>query len=198
MPEIFNDPYPHNSAKNHRKPTWAMTESIVVTIAGARVWDVGYRPFLLMKAIGVGIRKVFAYNLDVDGGQAVMVQVSGESDALDRFVQLARSCHPVHAQVSTIEVRDFEGDVLDAFQFLKILQFEHIYKGIPAILNIEKLQVEMLGNQDMMLEMQEETVEKQDTTIGIQGNIKEDISCIKENIAAIEGSIEGGAGRGWR
>jgi|GEM_PF-1582008 len=27
-----------------------MMESIEVTIAGAKVWDVGYRPFLLMKA----------------------------------------------------------------------------------------------------------------------------------------------------
>ena len=55
-----------------------MVEGFEVTIAGAKVWNVGYRPFLLMKAIGIGIRNLFAYNQEVDGEQIVMVQVSGE------------------------------------------------------------------------------------------------------------------------
>jgi len=119
-------------------------------ITGRKVCGVGYRPFLLMSALNIGLGNIFAYNRD---GEMVVVQVSGEEDLTDRYIDHIRSSFPAHAEVSNIEVREFEGSVMEAVQFLQILQFEQISKGISAILNIDNKQDQMLGKQDQMTEI---------------------------------------------
>ena len=145
-------------------------------ITGRKVCGVGYRPFLLMNALNIGLENIFAYNRE---SKMVVVRVSGEEDVTDRYIDLVRSSFPAHAEVSNIEVREFEGPVMEAVQFLQILQFEQISKGIPAILNIDKKQGQMLEKQDSMLE-------KQDTTIEILRDIKEDTTFIKEDTTFIK------------
>ena len=145
-------------------------------ITGRKVCGVGYRPFLLMNALNIGLENIFAYNRE---SKMVVVRVSGEEDVTDRYIDLVRSSFPAHAEVSNIEVREFEGPVMETIQFLQILQFEQISKGIPAILNIDKKQGQMLEKQDSMLE-------KQDTTIEILRGIKEDTTFIKEETTIIK------------
>jgi len=166
-------------------------------ITGRKVCGVGYRPFLLMNALNIGLENIFAYNRE---SKMVVVRVSGEEDVTDRYIDLVRSSFPAHAEVSNIEVREFEGPVMETIQFLQILQFEQISKGIPAILNIDKKQGQMLEKQDSMLEKQDSMLEKQDsmlekqdsmlekqdTTIEILRGIKEDTTFIKEETTIIK------------
>jgi acylphosphatase len=161
-----------------------------IAIKGPKVVDVGYRPFLLLNAMNLGIDKVFAYNVE----ETVRVRVQGAEGKIDQFLDLIRSTSPQHAEVDEIEVRDFEGEVMQASAFLQFLQFEQINKAIPAILSIDRKQDTMIGKQDTMIGKQDTMIGKQDTMIGKQDTMieKQDAMLRKQDqtLAVLEGVRE--------
>ena len=183
-----------------------MKKSIELIISGRRVCSVGYRPFLLLNAMRMGVRNFYAYNSSEGGEERVVAQLYGDEDKINRCIDFIRANHPELAEVGKIEVAGYEGEIMAAGEFLQILQFEQINKGIPAILSINKKQdtlIEkqdimiqkqdimiqkqdsMLEKQDIMIEKQESMVEKQNTTVGILKGVKEDTSAIKNDISAL-------------
>jgi len=165
---------------------------IEIEIKGPKVVDVGYRPFLLLNAMNLGISKVFAYNLE----GAVRVRVHGAEEKIDQYLDLIRSVRPQHAEVDGIEVTEFEGEVMRASVFLQFLQFEQINKAIPAILSIDKKQDIMIEKQDIMIEKQDimigkqdAMVSKQDQTLDVLEGLREDTSFIRKDVSSIKNDI---------
>lgn len=145
--------------------------TIEIVIRGPKVVEVGYRAFLLVNAMTIGIGKVFAFNVD----ESVVVRVCGAEDKIDRYVDFVKSAFPLHVQVDKIEVKDFEGEVTEALVFMQFLQFEQINKAIPAIISIDK-------KQDIM-------ISKQEKTLTVLEGVREDTSIIRKDVSSIKNDV---------
>lgn len=151
-------------------------KSVELLIKGRKVNGVGYRPFLLLRALEWGIQKIYAFNSLSEGKEIVVVRVQGEDELVTKYIDFIKSKYPDHADVEEIVEKEFNGPVDDAFKFAQILQFEQIAKAVPVIISIDK-------KQDIMIEKQDIMIEKQDTTIGILGSVKEDTSAMRKDIS---------------
>jgi len=166
--------------------------AIEIVISGPKVVEVGYRPFLLLNAMNYRIDRFFAYNVAGAGSMAVVARVQGPEEKINQYVDFVRSNFPAHAKVDGLEVRDFEGEVMDASVFLQLLQFEQINKAIPAILSIDKKQdimIEkqglMLDKQDIMIEKQGLMLDKQDQNLAVLEGVRENTSAIKKDVSTL-------------
>ena len=146
-------------------------KAIEIVIRGPKVIEVGYRAFLLVNAMTMGIGKVFAFNVD----ESIVVRVCGAEDKIDRYVDFVKSAFPHHAQVDKIEVKEFEGEVTEAVVFMQFLQFEQINKAIPAIISIDK-------KQDIM-------ISKQEKTLTVLEGVREDTSIIRKDVSSIKNDV---------
>lgn len=160
-------------------------KSVELIIKGRKVIDVGYRPFLLLKAMEWGIQKIYAFNSRAEGREIVVVRVQGEDDIITSYIDFIKSKYPDHAEVEEIVERDFLGPVEDAYKFVQILQFEQIAKAVPVIISLDKKQDIMIEKQDIMIEKQDIMIGKQETTIGVLRKVKEDTSAIKDDISTL-------------
>lgn len=165
-------------------------KSVELFIKGRKVNGVGYRPFLLLRALEWGIQKIYAFNSLAEGKEIVVVRVQGEDEIVAKYIDFVKSKYPDHADVEEIVEKEFNGPVDDAFKFAQILQFEQIAKAVPVIISIDKKQDIMIEKQDVMIEKQDIMIGKQDimigkqdTTIGILGSVKEDTSAMKKDIS---------------
>jgi acylphosphatase len=122
-----------------------MEQKYKLKITGRSVCDVGYRPFLLVNAMNMGIKKLFAYNVKTEGQETVFVHISGDENKINIYIDFVKSNYPEHSDVDNIEVEEFECDITDTIEFLQLLQFKQINKGIPAILNIDKKQYNIIN-----------------------------------------------------
>ena len=160
-----------------------------ILILGGKVHDVGYRPFLLGVAEGLGVERFFADNTVVEGRQAVEVLIDDEEGKVKAFMDVIGRRRPENAVVEKIEQLDYEGRVMGVesyFRYLNAMQLSRIatYGGA------------MLGKQDMMLEKQDETIavireesgktrevvrgESRVTREGITGALKEGFGGVKK------------------
>ncbi len=146
-------------------------KAIEIVIRGPKVIEVGYRAFLLVNAMTMGIGKVFAFNVD----ESIVVRVGGAEDKIDRYLDFVKSAFPLHAQVDKIEVKEFEGEVTEAVVFMQFLQFEQINKAIPAIISIDK-------KQDIM-------ISKQEKTLTVLEGVREDTSIIRKDVSSIKNDV---------
>ena len=153
-----------------------MLSKIKIEIKGSRVQEVGYRPFLLINAINLGISNIYAYNLKEEEKEKVIVLVSGEESKLNTFLDFVKSNYPENAEIETIWHESYEGEVMKSSDFLQILQFEQINKGIPAILDIRNTLKSVKQDTSKMLEKQDKMLEKQDETLdeikALRGDLK--------------------------
>ena len=182
-----------------------------IVIAGPRVHNVGYRPFLLQYAQVHGFTHFFAINNSYNGEQEVLITISETEEKISSFISYISSNKPDFADVTEIRSEEYTGDVVPIGTFLQDLQFEQLCKGIPAILRIEEAQHEMISlqktmltKQDQMLHKQDQMIEKQDQMIHIQQDTVDEIkgfrkdsanyletefSDIKKNLQAIENAL---------
>ncbi|MCA1914830.1 acylphosphatase [Methanospirillum hungatei] len=182
-----------------------------IVIAGPRVHNVGYRPFLLQYAQVHGFTHFFAINNSYNGEQEVLITISETEEKISSFISYISSNKPDFAEVTEIRSEEYTGDVVPIGTFLQDLQFEQLCKGIPAILRIEEAQHEMISlqktmltKQDQMLHKQDQMIEKQDQIIHIQQDTVDEIkgfrkdstnyletefSDIKKKLQAIENAL---------
>lgn len=126
------------------------------------VHDVGFRLFLLSEAERLLIEKFDARNVLVNEEQHLIVLVEGAEEKINRFVSFAESDYPPEASVESVEVKDYEDEVMgiDSFrQFFMVFQLTMMAQAGMG----------MLKKQDSMLE-------KQDKTIAILESVKGDTS----------------------
>lgn len=135
-------------------------------IAGKKVHDVGYRVFLLEKALELGFRNFNARNQVKNGEQQVVVQYEGEPGIIDAYGAIIRAEYPPDAEVSDISFGTYEGYVISITDYLHVVQIQQLSKGIPAIISIDKKQDRMLDKQDQMLGKKDQMLEKMDQMLG--------------------------------
>ena len=146
------------------------------SILGDKTHDVGYRVFLLTKAMELGIERFRASNTFENDVQVVVFYLEADQTAINEYKDIINSNFPENAEVTEVSFEDYSGYVSSISDYMHLIQVEQLNKGIPAILNIEKKQGQMLEKQDSMLE-------KQDATIDILKSVKEYTSAIREDIS---------------
>ena len=170
-------------------------------IIGDKVHDVGYRVFLLRKALELGMERFNAYNTKENGGQIVISYIDGDIDQILTFQDYVKNNKPEKADVSDIIFEDYDGYIIGIVDYMHLIQVEQLSKGIPAIISIDQKQDrvlekqdQMLGRQDQMLGKQDQVLEKLDQTrMEISGEIRDlrrDLrSYLDEKLIKIEGDI---------
>jgi hypothetical protein len=144
-------------------------------ISDHKIHEVGYRVFLLHKAIELGSQQFSAYNRFEGGLQMVVALIEGDEEQLDLFKSFAKGKKPENAEVSDISFEEFQGYVMSVDNFMHVSMVEQLNKGIPALLRIDKKQDTMLDKQDKMIENQDKMLEKQDKTIATLEDTRSDI-----------------------
>ena len=99
-----------------------------ITITGSKIFDIGYRYFLVEGALGIGIERFRAVNLRNEG--KLLVFVDGDEEALKEFAEFAKNNFPKDAQVDNIEVEDYKGYVPKIDQFLLLFNVQQSRKFI--------------------------------------------------------------------
>jgi acylphosphatase len=161
-----------------------------VKITGRKVHEVGYRVFLLRKALELGVERFNASNTKENGMQVLIAFLEGNKDQIAAFQEFANENEPEDAEVSDRVFEDYEGYVIGIADYMHLIQVEQLSKGIPAILSIDRKQDRMLEKQDKMLEKQDRMLEKQDTTIRILERVSEDTSDMKSTLSRIEADVK--------
>jgi len=161
------------------------------SITGNPVHGVGYRTFLLDKALDSGLQRFDARNEIRDEKQWVIVRVEGEESLIDVF----RSCicdeHPPDAIISDITFQEYSGYVISINDFMHKILVEQMTKGIPAILSIDKKQDQMLDKQDQVIQKIDHmetsiTGEIKDLRIDLRSYLDRKFSVVEQDIQQIK------------
>lgn len=157
-------------------------------ITGRRVHDVGYRVFLLQRALETGFQRFSARNRVQNGAGQVVVQYEGEPGQVDALSSIIREEYPPDADVSDIAFEPYEGYVVAVTDYLHIIQIEQLSKGIPAILSIDKKQDSALEKSDQILQ----AMDRMETSItGEIHNLRTDLrSHLDQRLSAMEQDIQ--------
>lgn len=138
---------------------------LAIRITGSKVQDVGYRVFLLDRALALDLAGFSARNKVENGLQILLAFAEGDFGQIEEFRQFVEAEMPSVAFVSEISFENYEGPVECLSSFAQKIYMNQLSKGISAVLRIEKLQVQMLDKQDGMLDKQDQILDKQDQTI---------------------------------
>jgi Hydrogenase maturation factor len=134
-----------------------------IIIQGPKVHDVGYRVFLLNRALQSGLIGFSAFNQTLpDNIQQIEICIEGDTESIEEFTTDLHDNIPVHAIVDTISIEPYDKRVITIMDYMHLVQVEQLDKGIPAILSIQSSQEKMLEKQDRMLEKQDVMISKQD------------------------------------
>jgi len=98
------------------------------SITGNPVHGVGYRIFLLQKALGYGILRFDAHNEVINGNQQVIVHAEGEPDTIEAFSAFIRSKSHPEAIISDISFQEYTGYVISIIDFMHMIQVEQFSK----------------------------------------------------------------------
>jgi len=162
-----------------------------IIITGPKVHDVGYRYFLMNKAMASRIRMFEAHNIEGKQEQHVMVLVDGGEKEVDAFRKLAQEKRPERAAVSKIVIEDYEGDVMRVGEYAQFCTTIQLDKAIPVLLDIRDDLKELKGDVKSLVDGQMTLLEGQKETIDEIRGLRDDLA-VHNNIewqARIENDI---------
>ena len=107
-----------------------------ITITGPRVHDVGYRYFLLGGAMGLRLPGFDASNLTDGKNQVVDIVIDGKESQIEAFKEFVQTNRPSGAEVSSISLSDYDGDVMRMAEYSQVLTAMQMLKAIPTMLQI--------------------------------------------------------------
>jgi acylphosphatase len=165
---------------------------LAIRITGSKVQDVGYRVFLLDRALALDLAGFSARNKVENGLQILLAFAEGDFGQIEEFRQFVEAEMPSTALISEISFENYEGPVECLSSFAQKIYMNQLSKGISAVLRIEKLQVQMLDKQDSMLDKQDQTICALDKTRNeVVGELKE----IKDTFGEHKMSLDERLGR---
>jgi acylphosphatase len=106
---------------------------IKTKIIGNKVHDVGYRVFLLRKALELGVERFNAYNTKENGVQVLISFLDGDNDQILAFQDQVQNDKPENAEVSDIIFEDYEGYIMGVVDCMLLIQIEQLSKGIQGL-----------------------------------------------------------------
>lgn len=102
--------------------------------------DVGYRVFLVNKALSLGVNNFNAFNTYFDDTQTVIAIIEANDEAIEEFKNYVTSFRPKEASTGDISFEDYRNTVPPIERLMQSFQMEQWGKGIPILLQIsEKL-----------------------------------------------------------
>jgi acylphosphatase len=162
-----------------------------ITITGPKVHNVGYRYFLMNKAMASRIRMFEAHNIEDEQEQQVMILVDGGEKEVDAFRKLAQEKRPSRASVSKIVVEDYEGDVMRVGEYAQFCTTIQLDKAIPVLLDMRDDLKELKGDvkelKGDMKELKDDVKELKCDMKGTRENVK---SLVDEQRTLLEGQKE--------
>ena len=171
-----------------------------IIIKGQKVHDVGYRLFLLDEAEARLIPFFSVKNIR-NKGQVVEVLACGEEDKVDGYIEFVKNNFPDDAEVDSVSVEDYEGDIRTIESFSRsfsISQLSKIARTGVAMLNLQSNMNETLkefrtetGENFQLLhsdnlKLQEVMARHDAETKELFGVINREISGIKERLVHLE------------
>ena len=109
---------------------------IKIKIAGPKVHDVGYRPYLTELAISLALRGFEVYNDDEDGQQVIVALIEGDEQRITKFYNSARTERPTFARVDDVKSEDYAGDVMPSWHYAAMNTSSQMNKAIPLLLDM--------------------------------------------------------------
>lgn len=156
-----------------------------ITITGPKVHDVGYRYFLMNKAMASRIKMFEAHNIEDEQEQQVLVLVDGGEKEVDAFRKLAQDKRPNRAAVSKIVVEEYEGDVMRVGEYAQFCTTIQLDKAIPVLLDIRDDIKIMKGD---MKDLRDDVKEMKGDVKELKGDVKElkgDMKGTRENVKSL-------------
>ncbi|HOI59245.1 MULTISPECIES: acylphosphatase [unclassified Methanoculleus] len=163
-------------------------------ITGKRVYNVGYRVFLLQRSLELGFQKFNVRNRIQNGADQVVVQYEGEPGQVDALSSIIREeCLP-DAVVSDVAFESYEGYVVSVADYMHVIQIEQLSKGIPAIISIDRKQDSLLEKNDQILQKMDRmetsiTSEIHDLRTDLRSHLDQKLSAMEQDIQQIKAKI---------
>ena len=107
-----------------------------IKIAGPKVHDVGYRPYLTELAISLALRGFEVYNDDEDGQQVVVALIEGDEQRITKFYNSTKTERPTLAKVDNVKSEDYAGDVMPSWHYAAMNTSSQMNKAIPLLLDM--------------------------------------------------------------
>lgn len=136
-----------------------------IKIAGPKVHDVGYRPWLTELAMNTALRGFEVYNDEENGLQVVIALAEADDQRIKRFYNIVKTRQPQLAEVSEVTSEDYTGDIMPVWQAATMGSFTQLNKAIPILLKI-------VENTDMIPQMAKTTERTANTTDKILEEVK--------------------------
>ena len=159
--------------------------------------DVGYRVFLVNKALSLGVNNFNAFNTYFDDTQTVITIIEANDEAIEEFKNYVTSFRPKEASTENISFEDYRNTVPPIERLMQSFQMEQWGKGIPILLQIsEKLDY----NTSILKDFKNETNENFGRLTDIMTKhdvdaqeriayLTTEISGIKERLSRLESAI---------
>jgi len=113
-----------------------MNMKLKIKIAGPKVHDVGYRPYLTELAISLALRGFEVYNDDEDGQQVVVALIEGDEQRITKFYNSTKTERPTLARVDNVKSEDYAGDVMPSWHYAAMNTSSQMNKAIPLLLDM--------------------------------------------------------------
>jgi len=164
-------------------------------IKGKKVHDVGFRVFLVNRALSLGVNNFNTFNTVIDGIQAVVAVIEADSEPMEEFKAFVSTTVPEKAEVDSINIEEYKNSVPPIERCMQAFQMEQWGKGIPILLKMLDKQDKMLDKQDKMLDKQDDMIELQKetiVTIKIEGEKTRDVisTRISQDVAALRQEMD--------
>ncbi|PKP52188.1 MAG: hypothetical protein CVT90_02735 [Candidatus Altiarchaeales archaeon HGW-Altiarchaeales-3] len=116
-----------------------------IIIEGKKVQGVGYRPFLLAKAMRLRIPNYDAENVVENGKQKIRVSFEGKEKQVQEFVEFVKENYPENAKVSSVREAEPSKDVIPICEYARILSAEQQNTVIQAGLGMLGMQSQTIS-----------------------------------------------------
>jgi hydrogenase maturation factor HypF (carbamoyltransferase family) len=113
-----------------------MNMKLKIKIAGPKVHDVGYRPYLTELAISLALRGFEVYNDDEDGRQVVVALIEGDEQRITKFYNSTKTELPTLARVDNVKSEDYAGNVMPSWHYAAMNTSSQMNKAIPLLLDM--------------------------------------------------------------
>jgi len=112
---------------------------IKFTIKGNKVHDVGYRVFLVNKALSVGVVNFLSFNTFIEGIQVVIAIIEANNKNIEDFQEFIKTTAPDRAEVECISIEEYKKNIPPIETCMQAYQMEQCSKGIRILEKIVKL-----------------------------------------------------------
>lgn len=161
-----------------------MKMKLRITITGPKVHDVGYRYFLMNRAMSARIRMFEAHNIEGDGREEVLVLVDGSEQEIKAFRALVEAKRPERAEVSRVLIEDYDGEVMRVGEYAQFCTTVQMNKAIPLLLDMKEGLKSMVDGQSEIVNevrgLREDIAVQNDTEW--QARMEKDIRIIKSKL----------------